>query len=98
MVNQGEGCPPLTVYTRDMNRRAQSYTRYRQAEWILLSVAVLFMVAFLVAAAYVAWLFMHSWAGMPVRYILLLATSLAVSVAASLSLARLELKRQRASF
>lgn len=81
-----------------MNRRVPQYcTGYRPAEWILLSVAVLFMLAFLVAAAYVAWLFMHSWAGMPVRYILLLATPLAVSVAASLSLARLELKRQRAS-
>jgi hypothetical protein len=71
--------------------------RYRSAEWIVLSVAVLFALAFATAGTYVGYLFMHSWAGMPLRYILLVASPLVVSVAASLWLARLELKRHRAS-
>ena len=81
-----------------MNRRVpRSFTGYRSAEWILLSVAVLFAFAFAATLAYVGYLFMHSWAGMPLRYVLLVATPLAISVAASLSLAWLGLKHQRAS-
>jgi hypothetical protein len=60
-------------------------------------VAAVFALAFVAALFYVLFLSMLSLAGMPVGYVLLIVAPLAISVAASLSLARLELQRRRAS-
>ena len=73
----------LLTYVGDMARcLPQHCSSYRSAD-----VAALF---------YVLLLSILGLAGMPVRYILLVLAPLAMSVAASLSLARLELKRRRA--
>ena len=76
------------------SRRFSRYRTLRSVEWLLLSVAVFFALAFAAALACVWYLFMHSWAGMSWRYILVLAPLLASSVGASLWLARIEMRRR----
>ena len=84
----------LAAYHRNVNRPVPRYcSRHRLAEWTLLSVAVLSALAFVAVLAYVGYGFMLSWAGLPLRYVLLVTIPLAVSVVASLSLARLARSR-----
>jgi hypothetical protein len=81
----------MGLYDEAMSKTSASQcSRQRLVEWCLLSVAVLFAAAFAASVAYVGYLFLHSWAGIPGRYVLLMAIPLAVSLAACLSLARVE--------
>jgi cell division protein FtsW (lipid II flippase) len=71
---------------------------FRCTEWIVVAVAVLSALLFAGVAVYVMFLFAHSWAGLPWRYVAMLAVPFCVAVAASLMLATLEGKRRRSSW
>ena len=61
---------------------------------MLLSIAVIFALVFAAALAYVGYLITLSLAGGPVRYVILAAVPLAISLTATLLLARVESSRR----